>query len=352
MIATLIALILLMFMVVLIRKRHFFAGIAFGLMTLTASFIAFLQLLIKIADQGETAEVLVLLCVYGLIPLIFIVFCSWLVYNSTIMRTREGKSFTAKLSLLLGLNIIIVIPLFFFIVSGFFILPGRITFFLSVFICLVDMVFTFTFIGYLFCSFLYQAIPVRKTVNYIIILGAGVSSEEVTPLLRSRLDKAIEYQGKQTEKIIFVVSGGQGDDEPVSEAFAMRKYLLSKGIPNEQIIFEDKSTTTLENMLFSNEKIKEHWNNENEEPVILFSTSNYHVLRGAMYARKANIKAEGIGAPVALYFLPTALIREFIALLVKYKVLTIAIVIIIFVLLLLTNLQTNKLFSFLNVTTM
>lgn len=345
MIATLIALILLMFMVVSIRKRHFFAGIALGLMTLTASFIAFLQLLLKIADQGEKAEVLVLLCVYGLIPLIFVMFCSWLVYNSTIMRTREGKSFTAKLSLLLGLNIIIVIPLFLFIMAGLFRLPGFLIF-ITIFICVVDIVFTFTFIGYLFCSFLYQVIPVRKTVNYIIILGAGVRSEEVTPLLRSRLDKAIEYQNKQTEKITFVVSGGQGDDEPVSEAFAMRKYLLSRGIPNEQIIFEDKSTTTFENMLFSNEKIKEHWNNENEEPVILFSTSNYHVLRGAMYARKANIKAEGIGAPVALYFLPAALIREFIALLVKYKVLTISIVIIIFVLILIMSLPTDKILPF------
>src|SRR5699024_3047482 len=185
-------------------------------------------------------------------------------------------------------------------ISAYIPLPNWIIFVLT-FVCIVDIVFTFTFIGYLFYSFLYQVIPVRKTVNYIIILGAGVRSEEVTPLLRSRLDKAIEYQEKQTEKISFVVSGGQGPNEPVSEAFAMRKYLLSRGIPNEQIIYEDKSTTTLENMLFSKQKIREDWESQSQtdEPVILFSTSNYHVLRGAMYARMANIKAEGIGAPVA-----------------------------------------------------
>lgn len=344
MIATFIALTLIIFMIISIRKRRFLIGIIYGLLTLCASFIALLQLFLKIADQGSTAEVIVLLSVYGFIPLIFILFCGWLLYNSKVMHTREGKSFTAKLSLLLGLNIIFVIPVFFFLISGFIRLPSWIIFVLS-FICIVDIVFTLTFIGYLFYSLLYQVTPVRKTVHYIIILGAGIRSEEVTPLLRSRLDKAIEYQEKQTEKIIFVVSGGQGPDEPVSEAFAMRKHLLSRGIPNEQIIFEDKSTTTLENMLFSKQKIREDWESQSEEPVILFSTSNYHVLRGAMYARKANIKAEGIGAPVAFYFLPTALIREFIALLVKYKVLTITVIVALLVLLIISTLPLGNLFS-------
>jgi len=337
MIATLIALILLVFMIASIRKRRFLVGIICGLLTLCASMIAFLQVLLKIADHGNTAEVLVLLCVYGIIPLIFILFCGWLIYNSKVMHTKEGKSFTAKLSLLLGLNLIIVIPVFLYLISAYIPLPNWIIFVLT-FICIVDIVFTFTFIGYLFYSLLYQVIPVHKTVHYIIILGAGVRSEEVTPLLRSRLDKAIEYQEKQTEKITFVVSGGQGPNEPVSEAFAMRKYLLSRGIPNEQIIFEDKSTTTLENMLFSKEKIREDWESQSDTPVILFSTSNYHVLRGAMYARMAGIKAEGIGAPVAFYFLPTALIREFIALLAKYKLLTISVIIVLFVLLLISYL--------------
>lgn len=251
------------------------------------------------------------------------------------MQTKEGKSFTAKLSLLLGLNLVIVFPLFLYLVSTYIPLPSWLIT-LLIFLCLVDIIFTGFFVAYLLYSFLYQVIPVRKTVDYIIILGAGVKSEEVSPLLRGRLDKAIEYQEKQKQKIKFVVSGGQGPDEPVSEAFAMRKYLLSQNIPNEQIIFEDQSTTTLENMLFSKKKIDEYWKHNDKEPVILFSTSNYHVLRGAMYARKANISAEGIGAPVAFYFLPTALIREFIALLVRYKYFTISVILLIFSLLLYT----------------
>ncbi|MGH2189631.1 YdcF family protein, partial [Enterococcus faecium] len=81
----------------------------------------------------------------------------------------------------------------------------------------------------------YQMIPLKKAVDYIIVLGSGIRSEEVPPLLKSRLDKGIEYYEKNpTAK--FVVSGGQGPDEPVAEAFAMKKYLLSQNIPAEAIL--------------------------------------------------------------------------------------------------------------------
>ena len=164
-------------------------------------------------------------------------------------------------------------------------------------------------------------IPLKKAVDYIIVLGSGIRSEEVPPLLKSRLDKGIEYYEKNpTAK--FVVSGGQGPDEPVAEAFAMKKYLLLQNIPAEAILMEDQSTTTYENMLFSKAIIQADWQkmpSDSKQPSVIFSTNNYHVLRGAMYAHRVGLKAEGVGAPTALYFLPTALIREYIALLVHDK---------------------------------
>lgn len=67
----------------------------------------------------------------------------------------------------------------------------------------------------------------KKAVDYIIVLGSGIRSEEVPPLLKSRLDKGIEYYEKNpTAK--FVVSGGQGPDEPVAEAFAMKNICFHK----------------------------------------------------------------------------------------------------------------------------
>ena len=85
-----------------------------------------------------------------------------------------------------------------------------------------------------------------------------------------------------------------------------------------RILLEDQSTTTLENMKFSKKIIARHWQKAGT-PNVLFSTNNYHVLRGAVYARKAGLKADGIGAPTAFYFLPSALIREYIAMLVQFK---------------------------------
>src|SRR5699024_4169537 len=327
MIALLITSILFILLYVTIRRRYFLIGIILGFLFIISLAITAFNLLALVSERGPLFELFVLLFVYGFIPLIFLVGVGLLIYNTQLMHSKEGKSFTAKLSMFLGLNLLVAFPLFFLIVSGAIRLPNLLTTILLT-ISLLDIVFTFLFIGYLIYSALYQLVPVRKIVHYIIILGAGIRSEKVTPLLKSRLDKVLQYQTKQKEKIKFVVSGGQGPDEPVAEAFAMRKYLLSQGIPNQQIIYEDQSTTTLENLQFSKKLIEQDWE-EAASPLILFSTSNYHVLRAAMYARKAKLKAEGIGAPVAFYFLPTALIREFIALLVKNKWLTISLFILV-----------------------
>ncbi|WP_436862427.1 YdcF family protein [Staphylococcus caeli] len=158
-------------------------------------------------------------------------------------------------------------------------------------------------------------------MDYIITLGSGIRSEEVTPLLKSRLDKGIEYYYKNNNAYM-VVSGGQGPDEPIPEALAMARYLYKQGIPEDKVIIEDKSTTTLENMKFSKEKIEQHIGNEQQidDKTIVFTTNNYHVLRAAIYSKKANLKAHGIGSPTAYYFLPTALIREYIALIVMNKI--------------------------------
>ncbi len=105
----------------------------------------------------------------------------------------------------------------------------------------------------------------------------------------------------------------------------MAKYLKSQHVPEDKIILEDQSTTTLQNMKFSKQKIEKDWK-KSGMPKVIFATNNYHVLRSAIYARKAGLNANGVGSPTSFYFLPSALIREYIALLVIYKKTTIAIV--------------------------
>ncbi len=155
-----------------------------------------------------------------------------------------------------------------------------------------------------------QIMPHRMNFNYVIIHGCGLSGgEKLTRLLSNRVDKAIEIYEKCKVKPIIIPSGGQGSDEKISEARAMADYLISRGIPESSIIPEDRSATTRENLINSKAIID---NGTGGEKTALVS-SNYHVYRCLRIARKVGLKCTGIGAKVALYFWPSALIREFIA---------------------------------------
>ena len=135
----------------------------------------------------------------------------------------------------------------------------------------------------------------------------------LTKLLQSRTDRAIEFAQMQKEatgkELTFVPSGGKGDDEIIAEAEAIRNYLVSKGIPEEQILVENRSQNTRENLRFSYALIQER----TENAKIAFSTTNYHVFRAGCLAQDAGIPMEGIGARTKTYFWINAFIREFIA---------------------------------------
>ena len=156
--------------------------------------------------------------------------------------------------------------------------------------------------------------------DFIIILGCGLRADGTpTPLLRGRIDRAIAFAEKQKaatgKDVIFVTSGGQGADEVISESAAMRRYLMEQGVPESRIIEEDRSTNTLENMRFSKEKIDA----VNPNGRVLFSTTNYHVFRSGLQARRVKMRALGIGAPTKWYFWPNAGVREFAGLLTAHR---------------------------------
>ena len=159
-----------------------------------------------------------------------------------------------------------------------------------------------------------------KDKDFLIILGCGLRKDGTPkPLLRGRCDRALAFDKKQREEtgkeLIFVTSGGQGENEANSESLAMKNYLLEKGIPEERIIEEDRSTDTFENMKFSKAKIEAHDKNAK----VAFSTTNYHVFRSGLFARRVKMRAVGIGAKTKWYFWPNAAVREFVGLLTAHK---------------------------------
>jgi uncharacterized SAM-binding protein YcdF (DUF218 family) len=144
----------------------------------------------------------------------------------------------------------------------------------------------------------------------VIIHGAGLlHGDQLTKLLRDRLDKAIEVYRKDPTPPKMIPSGGRGADETVSEAEAMKRYLLEQGIPESDIILEDASKTTFENLRFS----KQILDGIEGRHYTALVTSNYHVYRALRYCRRIGLKCTGIGSHVAFYYWPSALIREFIA---------------------------------------
>lgn len=121
---------------------------------------------------------------------------------------------------------------------------------------------------------------VTYTEEAVIVLGAGIQGEELTANLKNRLDAAVNYYA-ENPGVIFVVSGGQGPQEAITEALAMERYLLSQGVPVEQVIKEETASSTEENFQHSKEILDEYF----EKPYrVAFITNDYHIYRAQMIA--------------------------------------------------------------------
>lgn len=133
----------------------------------------------------------------------------------------------------------------------------------------------------------------QANVDYLIVLGAQLKVSGPSRTLKYRLDKAIEYLNKNPDTKV-IVSGGQGSNEPDTEANGMKKYLVQEGIEESRIIKEDTSTSTFENLKFSSQFV------DVEEDSVGIVSNDFHVFRACMIAKKAGFK-EVYGIPAKSY---------------------------------------------------
>lgn len=156
--------------------------------------------------------------------------------------------------------------------------------------------------GMIFSEF--AATP-QANADYVLILGAQWKTNGPSYVLQKRLDEGIVYlQDNPDTKVI--VSGGQGSNEPISEAAGMQSYLIAAGIAEERILMEDQSTNTYENLVFSSTLLDK----ENDRVVLV--TNNFHVFRAEQIAEKQGYKhIEGLAADSYPAMLPNNLLREF-----------------------------------------
>ena len=261
---------------------------------------------------------LVVIAGFLLIPIIIIFSGIFLIINGFILLKKEGFSKANILSPIMGV-VILLFFVFMWIRVGFVTTDYNHWINIPViFIIYTYIIFGFAFVGFMMYSCVYLWLPKKQHYDFIIIHGAGLlDGERVTPLLKRRIDKAVQaFQQSKNPHIRLIASGGQGSDEKISEAQAMYNYLVEHtDVPKEAIILEEKSTTTYENLLFS----KEIGEQLIENPRFLFVTNDYHVFRTSTYARQIGMQGDGLGCSTASYYIPSAFIREYVAMCVKMK---------------------------------
>ncbi|WP_303754323.1 YdcF family protein [Enterococcus sp. S86.2] len=299
------------------NKARLLNGVLFNILIFVFGFYLIYNVSItsSIVAFGLLGLALVLLAavlIFGFVSLL--IFLYW---NALIVLRKESHSLANMLTLLLAIFLTIFLIYDFFIAQR---LPEWLTMILAALPFMMGY-FALVFFNFLSVSILYQFNHPKPNQDYIIVLGAGLlNGDTVSPLLAKRIDVAIKFYQHQIKvadkhaKIL--MSGGQGLDEKLPEGVAMANYAQAKGVAAADLLIEDKSTTTLENMQFS-KKIMDQL-----QPLpykVIFTSNNYHIFRAGIYAHQAGLKADGIGAKTALYYLPNAFLREYIAIVALHK---------------------------------
>jgi uncharacterized SAM-binding protein YcdF (DUF218 family) len=301
-------------------RNAVFLGLALALGTL--------GLADRLADMpGRSGHLLLL----GLVLLValgpFLAAC-YLVANGVTMARRESLRPANLLPLVAGAGILAVIGLNLAAERTGSVKLGL----LATVTTLVFGYVSFLLVSYVLYAWLYgQVAGLASRAEYVIVLGTGLGKRgQVTPLLASRLERGREVWAALAARggrPMMIVSGGQGGDERRTEAAAMAAYLTERGFPAGQLACEDRSGTTEENLTFSKAIMDAARTGgaDGRGARCVIVTSNYHVFRTAIIARKAGIRGQVTGSRTAGYYWPSAMLREFAAVFLRYWVANLAI---------------------------
>ena len=285
------------------------------------------------AEPGRTARLLLLALLLGVALGPFLL-GFFLLANGVIMVRREGLQVANLLPLLAGLAA--------FTVIGLDVAADQAgDYKLTLFALVTNLVFgyvSFLLVSYVCYALGYGLLARAGRVEFVIVLGSGLRPDGgVPPLLASRLDRghavwaALDRRAQRSRRSprgaaavfppLLIVSGGQGDDELMPEAEAMAAYLAGRGVPASRLVLECRSRSTEENLQFSRALLDEI--RPGARAVIV--TSDFHAFRAALIARRIGLRGNATGAKVAGYYEPAALLREFAAVFLRYRVLNLGI---------------------------
>lgn len=275
-----------------------------------------------VALDGALPLALVFTIPLALLPLGILVLAGYLIANGVRMLRTESRTLANGLSLIAGIALLAVPVVAVLALSAVLsahddqvVLRAA----LVAFIVVVGLVSTYA--ASFFVLFLGYGVVYRRArvgdYDAIVVLGAGLVDGRVPPLLGSRLDRGIALYSARIPRgpdCVLIPSGGRGSDEPRSEGEAMAEYLRDAGVPADQVLAETEAENTEQNLLFSRAIAEAHRPGSR----VLIVTSDYHVLRAAMLARRVGLAAAATGARTARYFVPSATLREFAAVAVMF----------------------------------
>lgn len=153
------------------------------------------------------------------------------------------------------------------------------------------------------------------SMDFLIILGAGIRGDRVSLTLQERLDKGLDYLAEHPETTV-VVSGGKGFGEAITEAEAMKKYLVERGIKPSRIIMEDKSTSTKENFEYTRKLLTSVGAKGTIKIMVI--TSDFHMMRAKMLARRFGFDPYGITCDTPRIVRVNSYMREYFAVVKSY----------------------------------
>ncbi|MBA8795116.1 uncharacterized SAM-binding protein YcdF (DUF218 family) [Friedmanniella endophytica] len=292
----------------------------------------------------------VLIVVLG--PLLVVVLAVLLIMNGVQMIKRESRSLGNLLSLLLGIGLLGLgaLPVVVLALGG-----GARGLAVTVGIGLVAAYAGFALVNFLVYAQIYRRLVRGAPADWLVVLGSGLGADgRVPPLLASRVRTGLAEAARRRVRVV-VMSGGRGSDEVVAEGEAMAALAVEHGADPSRVLVEGRSTDTEENLRFTRELLASTplpaplpaplatlaparpaplgtplpGTRPPVEPSAatgsgglpgpgLIVTSNYHAMRAAVLARKLGIDAQAVGSPTAGYYWPSAVLREFVALLAEH----------------------------------
>lgn len=317
--STVVLLLVALIVSVLTDPRKFRTGLYLLALVVWGSMTAVFGVL-SLIQQGlseRAAEwVTIALILTGLVTIL--VLAGFLIVTGITLIRKEGFAISRLLSFGLGVGMLVYLGLWALVLRFESVRLAAGLLFLGIPLGYLGVGFA----AFLLYGWLYPLVAARRggPVAAVVVLGSGLIRGKVPPLLAARLHRGqVLFEKFPYVSPVLVTSGGKGRDEPVAEASAMADYLVGEGVPRDRLIVENRSRTTEQNLRYSAELLHERGIGG---PVAAV-TNNFHAFRAALLMRRLGIAGYSVGAPTARYYWPTAVIREFVAVLRDHRVLNI-----------------------------